>query len=363
MTPTVTLATHIVDTDMRALNFRAPKCAVGLAAGMALLYPLFLRSAYGSVHLLESSGSRANSIGLILAYIAALALAFSVPIVAALSARRLARLPVAIANSGRWLRLSHLAFAAPPLYTAIGVLTYVAGVGDLDFAVWILVWGMILILAVYSPSKTASNQIRPVRNRLKIFHGIAALTVLMTFVIAHHANHVLALWTPELHGRVMKTLEVFYRQELVEPLLIVVMILLIATGLSMAWRYTAASQDGFRTLQTLTGIYLAVFITSHLTAVFVMARWLEHIRTDWAFASGAPIGLIKDPWNVRLIPHYAIGVWAVVTHVGLGARGVIHAHSGSVRAGDLTAVVMTGLGAILSALITVALLGVHLGAS
>jgi hypothetical protein len=358
VTPTVTASTQIADT-----HFRALKSAVGVTAGMALLYPLFLRSAYGSIHLLESTSSRASSVGLILAYIAAIALAFSVPVIAALSAMRLARLPAATANSLAWLRLSYLAFAAPPLYTAIGVFTYMAGVGDLDFTVWIFVWSTIVILAVYSPRDAPPIQAPQARNRLRRLHGVAALTVLLTFVIAHLANHVVALWTPELHGRVMKILEVFYRQELVEPLLIVAMILLVVSGLRMAWRYTAAPQDGFRVLQTLTGAYLAVFIASHLTAVFVMARWLGHIPTDWAFASGAPAGLIKDPWNERLIPHYAIGVWAVVTHVGLGVRGVMHAHGGSVRAGNLTAIIVTGFGAILSALITVALLGVHLGAS
>ena len=341
----------------------ALRSAVVYTIGMALLYPLLLRSAYGTVHLLEAGSTRVNSVGLVFAYIVAIGASFSVPVVAALMALRLGRLPVLTVSSRRWQRLSHLAFAAPPLYTSTGVVTYIAGVGELDFFVWVFVWGTILILLLYSPVNASCLEVPQVRSPLRKFHGVAALAVLLTFVLAHLANHLLALWTPEFHGQVMKLLELFYRQKLIEPLLLLVMTLLVASGLTMAWRYTEAPQDGFRVLQTLTGAYLAVFVASHLTAVFVMARWLEHIPTDWAFASGAPAGLIKDPWNVRLIPHYAIAVWALVTHVGLGVRGVLLAHGGSLRSGNWVAISLAALGAMLSALITAALLGIHLGAA
>jgi hypothetical protein len=353
----------IISTDIANSSIRALKGAVVATVGMALLYPLFLRSAYATVYLLETGSTRASSAGLIFTYFVAMGASFCVPVTAALMAWELGRLPMPTVSSRRWLRLSHLAFAAPPLYTLIGVLTYIAGVGDLDFPVWFLLWGTILIVVLRSPVDVSRVEVLEARSPLRRFHGVAALTVLWTFLLAHLANHLFALWTPELHGQVMKLLELFYRRNLVEPLLVVTVSLLIASGLSMAWRYTAAPQDGFRALQTLTGVYVAVFAASHLTAVFVMARWLEHIPTDWAFASGAPAGLIKDPWNVRLIPHYSIAVWAVLTHVGLGVRGVLCAHGRTPRAGNWAAIIMFGLGAILSALITAALLGVHLGAA
>jgi hypothetical protein len=293
-------------------------------------------------------------------YLVAMGAAYSVPITAALLSRELGRLSIPTVSSRLWLRLAHLAFAVPPLYTSIGVFTYMAGAGDLDFPVWILIWGSILIVLLLSRTDAARPEVPKVRGAARSFHGVAAFAVLVTFVLAHLANHVLAVWSPQLHGQAMKVLELFYRQRLVEPLLVFMMSLLIASGGSMAWRYTATAQDGFRTLQTLTGMYIAVFVASHLTAVFVMARLLEHIPTDWAFASGAPAGLVKDPWNVRLIPHYSIAVWAVVTHVGLGIRGVLCAHGGTPRAGKWVVISMASLGAILSALITAALVGVHL---
>jgi hypothetical protein len=46
------------------------------------------------------------------------------------------------------------------------------------------------------------------------------------------------------------------------------------------------------------------FITSHLIAVFILGRMFLDVDTTFAWASGAPTGLLHGPWNVRLIPHY-----------------------------------------------------------
>lgn len=326
----------------------------------ALLYPLLLRSAYGSVRLLDQAAGVEEKIGAVFAYVLAIAAAYGVPILAAVNARRLAAMPSSEAEATRAVRILHLVFAAPPLFTALGVYTFILGIGDLEILLWVAFWSGLIALAVStSPALHGELPARP-RSTIRRFHGVIALAVLSIFLIAHLANHVLALWTPELHGQVMKFLEKFYRAEFIEPVLILLVALLLASGLMMAWRYTASPEDGFRTLQTLTGFYIAVFAASHLSAVFVMARWIGHIPTDWAFASGAPAGLIRDPWNVRLITHYSIAVWAVITHVGLGARGVMRAH-GMENIADATARFMTALGGAASAAITLALLGVHLG--
>jgi hypothetical protein len=330
-----------------------------LALG-ALVYPLFLRSAYGSGQLITGSSGKANSIGAVLAYVLSLGTAYSVPVSAALLARHLSRAVPLTAVARRAVRVCHLAFAAPPLYTALGVVTFILGFGALDLSVWIALWMIVIAVAVAKRSAAPEPQIAKAAGGLRRFHGIAALAILLSFLLAHLGNHVLALWSTELHGRVMKVLETIYRHGLVEPALVLLIASLLGSGLVLMWKHTAAPQDGFGTLQTLTGFYLAAFVASHLVAVFVMARWLENIPTDWNFASGAPVGLLKDPWNVRLIPHYSVAVWAVIAHVGLGARGVMRAHGAADRIADRFAWATIGVGAIVSALISAALLGVHL---
>jgi hypothetical protein len=79
------------------------------------------------------------------------------------------------------------------------------------------------------------------------------------------------------------------------------------------------------------------------------------IDTGWSFATGAPTGLVKDPWNIRLVPHYWLGVFFVLAHLAAGARVVIMAHgvskafadrfmvSGAVVAGIVATVIMLGM--------------------
>ena len=84
--------------------------------------------------------------------------------------------------------------------------------------------------------------------------------------------------------------------------------------------------------------------------------------TTFLWAPGAPAGLLPDAWNVRLIPHYFLGVWFVITHVGLGLRGVLLAHKVSPAVADRVAWGVGALGVVVALTITVAQLGVH-GAS
>ncbi|MCC8956157.1 hypothetical protein H8B02_22820 [Bradyrhizobium sp. Pear77] len=75
-----------------------------------------------------------------------------------------------------------------------------------------------------------------------------------------------------------------------------------------------------------SGIYLAAFIVTHLNSALVSARAVHHIDTNWAWASGAPVGLIHDAGSIRPVPHYALGVFFVLAHLASGLRGVLIAH-------------------------------------
>jgi len=89
---------------------------------------------------------------------------------------------------------------------------------------------------------------------------------------------------------------------------------------------------------------------------------ITKVDTNFLWASGAPVGLLPDAWNVRLIPHYSLGVWFVITHMGLGLRGVLLAHQVSPSLADRAAWAVSTLGAAVALTITIAQLSVH-GAS
>jgi hypothetical protein len=337
----------------------------------AICYPLFLRSSYGSMQLFAASQTSFDRFAVIFSFAASLGAAFGVPLTAALCAGAIARLSWQSPRTVRAYRLAHLAFAAPPLFTAFGVITGVVGIGAsipgagaLDFPMWVLLWLGIGAYCMLSATDEPQIEVCPPGRRLVAFHGVLALTVLLIFLIAHLINHLLGLWSPALHGRVMQTLEVFYRASVVEQVLVLCMLLLIVTGVTLAWRHTAIHSDVYRRVQTLSGVYLAAFILSHLTAIFVFARWLLHVHTnDWSYISSAPEGMLRSAWSIRLIPHYAMAVWAAVTHVGLGLRGVLLAHGVAEPRANFLAKGMSAVGAIVSITITCGLIGVHLGGS
>ena len=63
-----------------------------------------------------------------------------------------------------------------------------------------------------------------------------------------------------------------------------------------------------------------------MDSVFIFARTHLGVDTGWDFATGAPAGLIKDVWNIRLLPHYWLGVFFVLSHLATGARTVMITH-------------------------------------
>ncbi len=157
----------------------------------------------------------------------------------------------------------------------------------------------------------------------------------------------------------MITLRKWYRSGFVQPALLALMLFQVVTGAILWWRATDARSDLYRTLQTSTGAFLTAFIASHLNAVFILGRAVTKVDTTFLWASGAPVGLLPDAWNVRLIPHYSLGVWFVITHMGLGLRGVLRGHGVSSLAAGRVAWAVCALGAAFALAITVAQLRVH----
>lgn len=154
----------------------------------------------------------------------------------------------------------------------------------------------------------------------------------------------------------MHVLRVVYRNGVVEPLLIGVIALQVISGLVLSRPKIRLAADSLGTLQTASGIYLAVFLLSHVNSVFTLARYFG-TDTNWAWATGAPNGLAADSWNVRLIPHYALGVFLLFAHLCCAVRVVMIAHGVPPARASYRAWGLLGLGTVLSAAIAAAMLG------
>src|SRR5690348_5312467 len=120
--------------------------------------------------------------------------------------------------------------------------------------------------------------------------------------------------------------------------------------------------DFFGVLQTTSGIYLATFLVSHMTAVFILARLVLNVNTNDAWAAGLPVGLVANLWNTRLIPNYSLAAFLLIAHVGSGFRGILLAHGRFLGSANRITLGITGVGAMVATVIIVAMLGLHVAA-
>jgi hypothetical protein len=259
-------------------------------------------------------------------------------------------------------RLALLMVAVPPAFSLLGMMLLLMKINDADAAVWrgaclIIASGAILRYFTISPMASTAVTDDLVRlGRLRYSHGIVAAVLFSGFVAWHLLNHLVALESSTAHGAVMHVFRHFYRNPLIEPTLLVLIAFQILSGLTLWSPKTRAPADVWTTLQTASGIYLAVYLASHVNSIFVLARHFG-IETDWDWAAGAPLGVLRDAWDIRLLPHYSLAVFMVLTHLSCGLRGILVAHQFPSARADRVTWLLIGFSAAVAFAITVALVG------
>jgi len=324
-------------------------------AAAAMAYP-FLLQAFHSV--VAQPGFVASDIHLIPA-VALLVLAFAMPLSGLAFAYWQARGPQLLQSDLRARRLAYASIAAPPLFVFVGVAPGLVGLHVPEAALWIGLWGLAGFYTWSGRGVLAPAQTSQPAGTWRVAHGAAA-ALIACFVLFHLTNHLSGLAGPGVHAAIMKTGRTAYRAAAVEPVLILLLLFQVAGGLRLAWRWSGLRNDAFRIFQIGSGAYLTAFILTHLNSALISARTVHKIETDWAWASGAPAGLIQDAWNIRLLPHYALGVFFIAGHLSSGLRVVMLAHG--VRASVANRIWSAGLvaGALVSAAIICALCGVRI---
>ena len=238
----------------------------------------------------------------------------------------------------------------------IGVFFYMINVPNGDYAFWAIAWlGVIGFAAFVSPT----NEMPAAAPRwLRTAHGFSAGAIIVIFLAWHLANHVTAAWSFEANKQIMDLLRVWYRSDIVQPILVALFAFQLLSGLRLLWAAIAPKADIYSSIQTATGTFLMVFMTSHLIAVFILGRMFLGVDTTFAWASGAPAGLLHDPWNVRLIPHYSLASLFVISHLAMGLRAVLIGHDVRVAFANCFAWVVCWIGLGVSLAITIAQLSV-----
>ncbi len=319
----------------------------------ALLYPFSLEGFNTSVAQFVASDVSTLSW---LSATTCLVLAFATPLIAILAAMSFYEIDRPTVAQLHAKRTALLAVAAPTLFTFVGVVLTMLHDPVPDTWLWVACWAIALALLLRSDNSVpAVVAPRSVPAPLRVAHGVSALALVMLFLALHMANHLMFPAGERTYDAVMKVFRHVYRNDILQPLVVALFLFQVGTGLCFVWRLTAAPSDRFRTFQIASGVYLAFYVLGHMDSVFIFARSYLGIDTGWGFATGAPSGLVKDSWNIRLVPHYWFGAFFVLAHLAAGARRIMMTHGvsrafadpfmigGAVVAGLVATVIMLGM--------------------
>jgi len=326
-------------------------------AHLLALAPAFGAPAYpfllDGFHELAGPPGYQPSLPAVVAGILFLLAAFTVPLLGFVLARRDELKP-------SLRRLAYASVASPTLYVFVGVIQAIARSPVPDEAVWCFIWSAAVVWIWFSAKEEYTAEDAPEMTRWRVAHGISAL-ILCAFVLFHLGNHLTGLIGPKAHAAVMSVGRSVYREPLIEPFLVTFLLFQVVSGFRLAWRWSALPRlDIYRTFQIGSGFYLSVFVLGHMNSVFFYARRFLQIPTDWNFAIGAPDGLIHGAWSIRLLPHYALGVFFVLSHLASGLRVVLIAHGFNRQFADRFWIAALSSSAIFSGAIIAGMCGVRI---
>lgn len=256
--------------------------------------------------------------------------------------------------------IAHLAFATPSLYVGF---ENVAGVLQAPSAApiaWLVLWALVVMMAVLAPASSpmAAAMTSTGHRRLALAHGVSASVILLLFIGPHIVNHAAGFWNGPVHIAVMNVLRRVYRDEIVQPVLLMLIGLQILSGAALVRRRMRMPSDFLGTVQTMCGAYIGVYFLAHMTAVFAARH--AGVDTNWSWLTRPNDSLLVSLFKLRLIAHYWAGPIAIVAHIACGLRWILRQRDVSPATSDRIAWTFITAGVVASSIILLALLNVHL---
>lgn len=134
------------------------------------------------------------------------------------------------------------------------------------------------------------------------------ITVFITF---HLFNHAFAIVSLEKHLAVMTIFRTVYRNIIVESILLLAVCLQIFSGIKLVMSARKTAITTFDKLHIYSGLYLAMFLLVHVSAVLA-ARVIFHLDSNSYFGAAA---LNHYPEVLFFVPYYFFAVLAFFIHV------------------------------------------------
>ena len=145
---------------------------------------------------------------------------------------------------------------------------------------------------------------------IKRLHYFSGITITM-FISFHLLNHSFSIFGADKHIEVMNYLRIFYRNTFAEIILLSAVLIQIASGIKLFINKRKIATTFFDKLQIWTGLYLAVFLAIHLTAIF-SGRILLQLDTNFYFGVA---GLNTFPYSLFFAPYYGLAIVSFFGHL------------------------------------------------
>jgi hypothetical protein len=145
---------------------------------------------------------------------------------------------------------------------------------------------------------------------VKKLHYFSGITISI-FVGLHLFNHFYSLFGAHAHLELMNDLRVIYRNIIAETLLLFAVAIQIISGICLFLKKRKTTSDLFEKLQIWTGLYLAVFLLMHVSAV-LFGRFIMELDTNFYFGVA---GLNTFPLNLFFIPYYGLAIISFFGHI------------------------------------------------
>jgi len=145
---------------------------------------------------------------------------------------------------------------------------------------------------------------------IRKIHYISGLFIAL-FVALHLTNHICGIWGADKHIAVMQLLRIFYRNPLIESVLLLAIALQIYSGLRLFVAKRKNAFHWFDKLHIWSGLYLSFFFVVHISAILV-GRYVLHLDTNFYFGA---TGINTFPFSLFFIPYYALAIGSLFGHI------------------------------------------------
>ncbi len=145
---------------------------------------------------------------------------------------------------------------------------------------------------------------------MKRIHYISGITITI-FAVLHLSNHFYSLFGPNAHIKLMNDLRVVYRNIITETILLFAVAIQIISGIKLVLKKRKSKSDFFGKLQIWTGLYLAIFLLIHVSAV-LFGRLILNLDTNFYFGVA---GLNTFPLNLFFMPYYGLAIISFFGHI------------------------------------------------